>query len=99
MRASFIPGDLHLVEAKDGFHIVTLRGDEILRTRSHKAAAAKFNELRRQLESEFPAVEMTPEQKAELQPRFSALPAARPYCLTPNLRRNDIIGHQLVKAD
>ncbi len=66
MRASFIPGDLHLIETRDGFHVVIMRGSEVLRTRSRKAAAAKFNELRRNLETKYPAAEMIAEEKAEL---------------------------------
>ena len=66
MKASFIPGDLHLTEAEDGSHVVVIQGSEIFRTRSQKAAAAKFNEFRREMETKYPAAEMTPEEKAEM---------------------------------
>lgn len=66
MKASFIPGDLHLTETQDGFHVVAMQGNEILRTRSQRAAAAKFNELRREMQAKYPAPELTPEQKAEI---------------------------------
>ena len=66
MRASFIPGDLHLTQTEDGFHSVVLQGREILRTRSQKAAATKFNVLRCEMESRYPVTEMTPEEKADL---------------------------------
>ncbi|MBZ5673681.1 MAG: hypothetical protein LAP61_05485 [Acidobacteriia bacterium] len=66
MKASFIPGDLHLTETQDGFHVVTLQGHEVLRTRSQKVASAKFNGLRREMEAKYPVAEMTPEQKAEV---------------------------------
>jgi hypothetical protein len=66
VKASFIPGDLHLTETLDGFHLVVMQGGEIFRTRSEKAAAAKFNELRREMETKYPAGEMTPEEKADL---------------------------------
>ena len=64
VKASFIPGDLHLTETEDGFHVVVMQGGEIFRTRSQKAAAAKFNEFRREMESRYPVAEMTPEEKA-----------------------------------
>jgi len=63
VKASFIPGDLHLTETQDGFHVVVMQGGEIFRTRSRKAAAAKFNQLRREMETKYPAAEMTPEEK------------------------------------
>jgi hypothetical protein len=66
VKASFIPADLHLTQTQDDFHVVTLQGREILRTRSPKAAAAKFNKLRTEMEANFPTAEMTPEEKAEL---------------------------------
>jgi hypothetical protein len=66
VKASFIPGDLHLTETKDGFYVVTIQESEILRTHSQKAAAAKFNQLRREMEAKYPVAEMTPEEKAEM---------------------------------
>ena len=66
VTASFIPGDLHLTESRDGFHIVILAGTEILRTRSAKAAAAKFNDMRREMEAQYPTADLTPEEKAAL---------------------------------
>ena len=66
MKASFIPGDLHLSETQDGFHVVMMQGGEILRTRSQKAAAAKFNALRREMEKKYPVAEMTAEDRAEI---------------------------------
>ena len=66
MKASFIPGDLHLTETEGGFHLVLVGGSEIFRSRSPKAAAAKFNDLRRAMETKYPAAEMTPEQKADM---------------------------------
>lgn len=66
MKASFIPGDLHLSETGDGFHVVVVRGSEVLRARSQKVAAARFNELRREMEAKYPVAELTPEEKAEM---------------------------------
>ena len=66
MKASFIPGDLYLTETPDGFHLVTLAGAEIIRSRSERAAAAKFKALRLEMETKYPTPELTPEQKAEM---------------------------------
>jgi hypothetical protein len=46
VKASFIPGDSHLTETEGGLHVVLVGGSEIFRSRSQKAAAAKFNDLR-----------------------------------------------------
>ena len=66
MRASFLPGDLHLTQAEDGSYVVSLQGAEILKTRSRKAAVDRFNELRREMEVRYPARDLTPEEKAEI---------------------------------
>lgn len=66
MKASFIPGDLHLFEIEGGINVVTVAGAEVCRTRSHKAAAAKYNALRREMETRYPARELSPEEKAEM---------------------------------
>lgn len=64
MKASFIPGDLHLVEDPDGSHVISIRGNQVFRTRSPRAAAAKFNELRRTMERDYPVAAATPEETA-----------------------------------
>jgi hypothetical protein len=66
VKASFIPGDLHLTETEGGLHVVLLGGSEIFRSRSQKAAAAKFNDLRREMESKYPATEPTLQEKVEM---------------------------------
>jgi hypothetical protein len=63
MKLSFLPADLHLNKEQDGTYLVTMQGQELLRTRVEKKALAKFNELRRELESQFPARVLTPEEK------------------------------------
>jgi hypothetical protein len=63
MRLSFLPGDLHLNKEQDGSYLVTMQGQELLRTRVEKKAVTKFNALRRDLESQFPARVLTPEEK------------------------------------
>jgi len=66
VKASFIPGDLHLIETQGGFHIVVMRGEEIFRTRSEKAAKAKFDGIRREIEARYPVAEMTAEEKTDM---------------------------------
>jgi len=66
MNLSFLPGDLHLKNNEEGAFIVSMAGEQLLATKSRRAAIAKFNALRRELEERFPAREPTPEEKAEL---------------------------------
>ena len=40
-----------------------MRGDEVLRTKVERKAITRFNALRRELEAQFPARELTPEEK------------------------------------
>jgi hypothetical protein len=63
VKLSFLPGDLHLVKERDGSYVITMQGVEILRTPTEKKAVAKFNALRLELETQFPARELTPEEK------------------------------------
>lgn len=65
MKLSFLPADLHLTKERDGSYVIAMQGEEILRTSVEKKALMKFNELRRNLEAQFPAHEMSPEQKRE----------------------------------
>ena len=69
MKLSFFPGELHLSTRGDGTHVLTIAGQEILETRSQRAAVAKFNELRTEMESRFPTRQLTPEEKAEIMKR------------------------------
>jgi hypothetical protein len=66
MNMSFLPGELYLYKSGDGQFIVKLAGQEILSTKSQRAALAKFNSLRTELEIRFPAREPTAQEKAEL---------------------------------
>lgn len=66
MKLSFFPGDLHLSQQEDGLFIVFLNGIEVLRTKSQKVAVSRFNDLRRHVESSFPARNLTDEEKAEV---------------------------------
>jgi hypothetical protein len=63
MKLSFLPADLHLNQERDGTYLVIMRGHEVFRTKVEKKALAKFNALRRELESQFPARELTSEEK------------------------------------
>ncbi len=46
-------------------HRVTLDGNEVLCTRSERAAVTKFKSIRKEMESRFPPHELTQEEKAE----------------------------------
>lgn len=62
MNLSFLPGEL-VLNKQHSDYVVTLQGQEMLRTRSEKEAFTNFNELRRAMEAHFPAHVMTAEQK------------------------------------
>ena len=66
MKMSFLPADLHLEQVEKGHFVVTLQGEEILRTKSRRAAIEQFNKLRQQMETRFPMRELTKEEKAEV---------------------------------
>ena len=66
MKLSFLPGELYLSKEPDGSYVVTVQGEEVLRTTVERKALAKFNTLRREMETQFPAHELTPEQKRTL---------------------------------
>lgn len=66
MKLSFLPGDLHLAKNTNGFFIVTMRGQEILSTRSQRSALDRYNTLRAEFEKKLPVHEPTAEEKAAL---------------------------------
>lgn len=66
MNLSFLPGDLHLAKNADGIFVVTMRGQEVLSTKSQRSALARFNALRAELEKKIPMHVPTAEEKAEL---------------------------------
>ncbi len=66
MKLSFLPGDLHLSENPQGLFVVTMCGREVLSTKSQRAALARFNTIRGELEKNFPMREPTAEEKLEL---------------------------------
>ena len=61
-----MPGDLHLTKSSDGTYHVTIEGHDVLTTKAEKAALRKFNELRQEMETRFPARELTPAERREL---------------------------------
>lgn len=65
MKLSFSPGNLQLESDQTGVFHLMLHGEEVFHSRSQRAAVAKFNTLRQELEQRFPAHEQTREQKAE----------------------------------
>jgi Lon protease-like protein len=72
MKLSFLPGKLLLQPADDGSLRITVNGEEIFRTRSQRAAVAKFRALRQEMEQRFPPQELSMEQKAEASKRIMA---------------------------
>lgn len=72
MKLSFLPGALFLSRADDGTYLVTVEGQEILRTKSQRVAVAQFSKLRQEMEARFPARELTAEEKREILQRSIA---------------------------
>ena len=66
MNLSFLPADLHLSQSPNGQFVLRMAGREILSTKSQRTAVAKFNALRSELETKFPARQPTAEEKAKL---------------------------------
>ena len=66
MQLSFFPGQLNLESTQDGHYRVAVSGQEILWTRSRKAALSKFNELRQEMEKRFPPRQLSDEDRAEI---------------------------------
>ena len=63
MNLSFLPGELHLYKSESGQFVVKMAGKEVLSTKSQRAALAKFNALRTELEIRFPARAPTPDRR------------------------------------
>lgn len=66
MKLSFLPGDLFLDSGDDGCLRITLDGQEVFRSRSKRAAIAKFNVLRQEMERRFPPHQLSDQEKAEI---------------------------------
>jgi hypothetical protein len=63
MKLSFLPGDLHLTQEPDGSYILKMNGQELFRTRIEKKALGRFNKLREDLETLFPARQLSSHDK------------------------------------
>jgi hypothetical protein len=72
MKLSFIPGELYLTKTQEGRYIITVQGQEVFNSESEKKAVAKFNQIRRDMESQFPARELTAEEKTKLLLKYVA---------------------------
>ena len=70
MNLSFIPGDLHLNKNSEGVYVITLRGEEVFTGKIEKKAIAEYNKIRKEMEAQFPAREMTVEEKRKLLEKF-----------------------------
>lgn len=66
MKMSFVPGDLHLTKDQTGEYVLTMAGTEILRGGSEKQAVSRFKQLRKEMETKFPARELTQEERQEM---------------------------------
>ena len=70
MKLSFLPGALFLNRMEDGTYVVTVEGQEIVRTKSQRTAVAQFSKVRQEMEARFPARELTSEEKSEILQRL-----------------------------
>ena len=66
MRLSFLPGQLFLEQLENGQYELRHGGAVVERFKSQRKALLAFNEMRRKLQSEFPARELSPEEKKRL---------------------------------
>jgi hypothetical protein len=66
MNLSFLPGELNLKKTQEGSYLITIQGEEILNTRSEKKALLEFNKIRKEMESKFPAHNLSREEKTRL---------------------------------
>lgn len=64
MRLTLFPGGLILLKQGEEF-VITIEEQEIFRSRVEKAALAKFNGIRHDMEEKYPATKLTKEQKQE----------------------------------
>jgi hypothetical protein len=66
MKLSFLPGKLLLDTGSDGSLRVTVDGEEVFKTRSQRAAIARFNTLRQEMEERFPPHELSDKEKTAI---------------------------------
>ena len=63
MNLSFLPGHLKLSKNHDGDYVITIKDEEVFRGRIEKRALSRFNAIRAEMEKEFPAHELSKEEK------------------------------------
>lgn len=79
MKLSFLPGELYLEKNCDGLYLVSIQGQEIFSTRLEKKAISEYNKIRKEMEAQFPAHELSREQKTQLLLNYIAqLPRVSP---------------------
>lgn len=66
MRLSFVPGQLFLEQLENGTYQLRQGGTVMGQFKSQRQAVSAFNQIRRKLELEFPAKELSPEEKKRL---------------------------------
>lgn len=66
MNLSFLPGQLQLSKQDDGTYLITIRGEEVFKSTNEKKAIAKFNNIRKDMEAQFPPQPLSPEEKSRL---------------------------------
>jgi len=52
-----------LARQQNGAYVIKIQGKEVFTTRDEKKAIAKFNALRKEMDSKFPPREIAPEQR------------------------------------
>ncbi|HEX8174635.1 MAG TPA: hypothetical protein VF543_05910 [Pyrinomonadaceae bacterium] len=70
MKLSFFPGDLHLTKTQDGSYVITIKGEEVFNGRNEKKAIAEFNKIRKDMETLYPARELSVEEKTAALMRY-----------------------------
>lgn len=66
MNLSFFPGDLHLRKDEDGVYSITLNGEQVFTSKIEKKALTEYNKIRKEMETKYPARELTSEEKRKL---------------------------------
>ena len=79
MKLSFLPGELCLEKNYAGFYVITIQEQEVFSTRLEKKAISEYNKIRKEMEAQFPAHELSREQKTQLLLNYIAqLPRVSP---------------------
>jgi hypothetical protein len=65
MQLSFLPGELYLKKMSDGTYVITIQGEEVFKSKIEKKALTEYNKIRKDMETKYPARELTTEEKSE----------------------------------